>query len=538
MFFISAFSAYGQAFPGQLISRWKPGTQPETLKERNPYLFVSLRWADKDAGLLHSAWDTTRYSAEQAMAAMRRMYGCEAVQQVHSVHRRREANDPLAGSQGYLSRIQARDAWNFGTGGVTAMGDTVVVAVVDDGVDTLHPDLLPNMWVNRGEIPHNGLDDDGNGYTDDVRGWNGGDSNNRTFTVQSMDAHGTAISGIIGARGNNNTGIAGVNWQVKIMPVLCYASSGSGSDIGVVRSLLYVYRMKKLYLSSMGTKGANVVAVNTSVGIDRATPQDAPLWCALYDSLGSVGIMSAAATSNTNINVATEGDIPSTCPARSMLVVSSTDINDQRVSCGFSDSLVDLAAPGENALSAELVSRPGTNGPYKAVSGTSFAAPQVAGALALLTSQSCKVYLGLLKSKPDSAIQLMTGWIMQGTDKLNSLTGKTKSGGRLNINKAWLQMDAWCKNNDIPYAVTEVNPRLCQVFPNPAAAGSNLKVSALNNGISKVSIYSVSGQLLAVESVSAQNGTGFLSLPALQPGLLILQIEDGDSIRRVKLYTF
>jgi hypothetical protein len=118
------------------------------------------------------------------------------------------------------------------------------------------------MWFNRNEIPWNGADDDGNGYTDDYRGWNGGDSNNRTFTTQSIYAHGTEVAGIMGAAGNNNTGVCGINWQTKLMPLLCYPINGVNGDLGVIRSMLYALRMKKLYMATGGQKGALIMAVN------------------------------------------------------------------------------------------------------------------------------------------------------------------------------------------------------------------------------------------------------------------------------------
>jgi hypothetical protein len=232
-------------------------------------------------------------------------------------------NDPQFVKQKHLTRMYAPEIWPFLNSGLDRKGDTLVIAIVDSGMDTLHVDLDANRWYNRSEVPDNGLDDDMNGYADDYYGWNGGDSNNRTYTSISLDGHGQAIAGIVGAVGNNGEGVAGINWNIKVMPVLCYAEKGLSSDIGVVRSLIYVLRMKQLYLSSGGTKGANIVALNTSIGIDNAFPQDAPLWCALYDSLGKVGIVSSIATSNNDVNVDVKGDIPSLCPSKYTVVVNT-----------------------------------------------------------------------------------------------------------------------------------------------------------------------------------------------------------------------
>ena len=153
----------------------------------------------------------------------------------HYIQRRSlKPNDPLLTDQQYLDVIQMPLAWEQGLSGVNRYGDTLVVAVVDDGMDTSHPDLRENIWVNRKEIPWNGKDDDNNGYTDDYWGWNGGDSTPIIFNSESIFyGHGTSVAGILGARGNNGIGISGVTWQVKMMPLrpaltACWAySSGS-----------------------------------------------------------------------------------------------------------------------------------------------------------------------------------------------------------------------------------------------------------------------------------------------------------------------
>ena len=131
----------------------------------------------------------------------------------HYIQRRSlTPNDPLLPQQRYLDVIQMPLAWEQGMAGVNRYGDTLVVAVVDDGMDTSHPDLRENIWVNRKEIPWNGKDDDNNGYTDDYWGWNGGDSTPIIFNSESIFyGHGTSVAGILGARGNNGIGISGLS---------------------------------------------------------------------------------------------------------------------------------------------------------------------------------------------------------------------------------------------------------------------------------------------------------------------------------------
>ncbi|MBP8754784.1 MAG: S8 family serine peptidase, partial [Chitinophagales bacterium] len=185
--------------------------------------------------------------------------------------------------------IDADEAWDITTGGLTALGDSIVIAVIDDGFDINHLDL--NFWKNYNEIPSNGIDDDGNGYIDDFNGWNV-----LTETdVLDEYLHGTHVSGIAGAKGNNGFGVTGVNWDVKIMAV----SIGLAVyESNALEAYAYVFDQRKLYDETNGEKGAFVVVTNSSFGIDYQLPEDYPIWCAMYDSLGRLGILNAAATIN------------------------------------------------------------------------------------------------------------------------------------------------------------------------------------------------------------------------------------------------
>ena len=115
--------------------------------------------------------------------------------------------------------LDAEAAWDITTGGVTALGDTIVVCVIDDGVELSHPDWGDNIWYNHSEIPGNGIDDDGNGYVDDFRGWNA-ENNSNDIVAAGFAYHGTPVAGIIAAQGNNGVGVSGVNWVVKMMFVV------------------------------------------------------------------------------------------------------------------------------------------------------------------------------------------------------------------------------------------------------------------------------------------------------------------------------
>jgi len=161
-------------------------------------------------------------------------------------------NDEFFGLQDGLSIIKAPQFWEKSTGGKNVNGDDIVVAIIDDGYDQLHEDLLENLWQNPGEIPGDNIDNDNNGYVDDVFGVN--------VTNQSdqhvKQSHGTSVAGIIGAKGDNNTGITGINWNVKLMLL---STSGAVSDI--ILAYQYIEDQRSRYNESNGAEGAFVVAI-------------------------------------------------------------------------------------------------------------------------------------------------------------------------------------------------------------------------------------------------------------------------------------
>lgn len=324
--------------------------------------------------------------------------------------------------------IDSDEAWDITTGGVTATGDTIVVCVVDDGGDLDHPDLMANNWVNYHEIPNNNIDDDNNGYVDDYLGWNPVDDDDDI----DGGSHGVQVAGMIGAVGNNGTGVSGVNWNVKIMN-MTYGSIGNTNnpnEANVIEAYTYPLVMRRLYESSGGDKGAFVVATNSSWGIDNADPLDAPLWCAFYDTLGASGILSAGATANNNVNIDNVGDLPTACASEYMISVTATNDQDVRTFSGYGATTVDLGAPGEDVRTTSA------GGGYGETSGTSFASPATAGAVALMYSAPCASLAAIAHSDPALAAQMVRDAIFNGVDPVSNLTNECVTGGRLNLKGA------------------------------------------------------------------------------------------------------
>lgn len=325
--------------------------------------------------------------------------------------------------------IDAPEAWDIATGGLSALGDTLVIAIVDGGVDLNHEDLI--FWKNHAEIPGNGIDDDNNGYVDDYDGWNAFSSTG----VLSTDVHGTEVTSVAAAGGNNTTGISGVTWNTQVMLI----EASSSVESVVVEGYAYVHDMRKRYNDTNGAQGAFVVVANSSFGFNFGQAANFPLWCAMYDSLGQIGVLSVGATTNSGVDVDAQGDMPSTCASDYLITVTNTTRNDQKLpAAGFGVIHVDLGAPGTDIL----VANPNNN--YGTDTGTSFSAPFVAGTLALMYAAACPDFMALYQDNPAAMALVVRNLLLQGVDTLSSLAGLTATSGRLNAHKSLLQMLDYC----------------------------------------------------------------------------------------------
>lgn len=381
-------------------------------------------------------FDYTRISELRLLEAIRKDKAIEVAQLNHLLELRSTLpNDPQIGQQwqyfntGQSGGLPGADlgmhlAWDITTGGLSATGDTIVVCVIDDGLNRDHPDFAGNIWVNHAEIPNNGIDDDGNGFVDDYLGWNTARDNDAIYDRAN---HGTPVAAIIGARGNNGIGVSGVNWNVKLMIV----KGGIGLESEAIEAYSYPLVMRKRYNATNGQQGAFVVATNSSWGANYLFPEDAPLWCAMYDSLGVHGILNAGATANLNVNVDVVGDLPTTCPSDYLIAV--TNLNDRNMlvqDAGYGEVNIDLAAYGDGTWTVDPPTGYGTFG------GTSAATPHVAGAIALLYSAPCPGFARLYKSDPKAAALLVRQFILDGTIFTPATQYLTATQGRLNVNNS------------------------------------------------------------------------------------------------------
>jgi hypothetical protein len=388
-------------------------------------------------------FDFTQINEIDFLAHLRKDPVVEAAQFNHFLRERSTIpNDPLFNQQWqYINTGQSGGtpgadfdidlAWDLATGGVTLQGDTIVVCVIDDGLQLNHNDFGANIWVNKFEVPNNGMDDDANGFVDDFQGWN---TSSDDDNIGVDGSHGTPVAGIIGALGDNALGVSGVNWNVKLMIV----RSESALESEILEAYSYPLAQRMRYNETNGVEGAFVVATNASWGVELLMPEDAPLWCAFYDTLGTHGILNCGATSNDEIDVDVLGDLPSNCPSDYLIVVTNVDHNDEKYEAGFGATSVDLGAFGEDVFTTAL------GNDYEPFGGTSAATPHVAGAIGLLYSLPCPAFISLAKENPSEAALFIREVILEGVDDNESLDGITVTGGRLNIFNSMLLLNQNC----------------------------------------------------------------------------------------------
>lgn len=278
--------------------------------------------------------------------------------------------------------IDAELAWNVTTG-----SRSVVVGVIDEGIDINHPDLRDNIWTNPGEIAGNGVDDDANGYIDDVNGWDFAHNDNTVFDYtlgtypppnnfpSDVDDHGTHVAGTIGATGNNGAGVVGVNWQVSLLP-LKFLTANGGTSANALKAFAYAKAMRETWQSSGHTRGANITVLNNSYGGGGYSQAEADA----IRALGEAGILFVAAAGNSGLNNDQIPAYPASYISPYLISVAASNRFGFEASFSNSGSSVNLFAPGEGILSTT------PNGTYSFSSGTSMAAPHVSGSAALLAA--------------------------------------------------------------------------------------------------------------------------------------------------------
>ena len=413
-------------------------------------------------------------------------------------------NDPLFGSMWGLNNtgqtggtpdadIDAPEAWDLFND-----SSNVVIAIVDSGVNYNHPDLNASMWVNTLEIPGNFIDDDGNGFVDDIYGVNAD-----TGTGDPMDGygHGTHVAGTTAAIGNNNLGVTGVNWNAQIM-ALGIGTAGPSTAAAII-ALDYMVDQKVNH-------GVNVVSSNHSYSVGPSTAFETAIQASI-----DAGVVFVAAAGNSSRDIDVSPTYPASYPLDGIITVAATDHNDLAASfTNFGATSVDLGAPGVSILSTMLTTGGAITNPsgYGSISGTSMASPHVAGAAALLAA-----------ANPAASVTDIKAALLSGSDPIPAMSGITVSGGRLNLRGALEQLGS---NTDDFYAI-HVN------------SGDNLKIVTttppdgpfvVHNKLDPfIELFDPAGNSVASDDNSAADGrNAVLNYAALETGVYTVRVTNTD----------
>jgi subtilisin family serine protease len=426
------------AAQGHFLAKPKKGVREEDLAGLRRKHGVQVKKIFPRLGNLQVLRTPGQDGLERAMEAMRQSGLFEYVEPdyVLTVHDHMTPDDPSytdgslwglhnVGQNGGTADadIDAPEAWH-----VRTSAEPVIVAVIDTGIRYTHEDLAANMWINPGEIPGNGVDDDNNGFVDDVYGVNA-----IVMAGDPMDdhGHGTHVAGTIGAAGDNARGVVGIAWRVQLMACKFLASNGSGLTSDAITCVDYAVAMGARVMNNSWGGGAHSQALEDAIVAAR-----------------DAGIVFVASAGNDGADLDAYVKYPAEYDVDNVLAVAATDRNDRLASfSNFGVQSVELGAPGVFILS----SHGGGDTNYAYFSGTSMAAPHVSGAAALMLAQF-----------PSMTYREVIDRLVAGTDPVDALSGRTISGGRLNLHRSLSQdplpfFAATPLSGEVPLAVSFSN---------------------------------------------------------------------------------
>ena len=432
----------GEYVPHEILVKFSPAT-------KNHNETIRRLGGERIVAFAEVGWERVRLpenvSVRDGISRFRMAAGVEQAQPNFIYRTEATPNDPrfpelvglkntgqIGGTAG--ADIDAEPAWNITTG-----SSSVVVAILDLGVNYNHEDLSANMWRNPGETgtdsggankATNNIDDDGNGYIDDVFGI---DTINHDSNPMDDQGHGTHVAGTIGAVGNNGIGVVGVNWSVAMMAIKTHDSAGNGTSASVIEGFQYAAMMR--------FRGVNVRVTNSSWGGAPEAPSFDQALKDAIDLAGNAGILNVCAAGNAANNNDAAPFYPASYDSPSIIAVAASDQSDDRA--GFSSygaTSVDVAAPGVGILSTGV-----SETAYRFLSGTSMATPHVSGVAALMISHNRLLTRSQIKSI-----------IMSTADPLPATWAQTPiASGRVNALRALQGIPTTNPIDDAGFFVTQ-----------------------------------------------------------------------------------
>ena len=392
--------------PDEVLVKFKPGKTKTVRNEAVGQFHSSIAEELGDLG-----WVRVKIPAgqtvDEAIRNIARSTDVESVQPNYYYRLQSVPNDALWGELYGMVKISAPAAWDLTTG-----DSSVVVADIDTGFDYTHEDLMANAWTNPGEIPNNGIDDDGNGFVDDYYGY---DFRFNDPDPMDENGHGTHTAGTLGAVGNNMLGVAGVAWHVKIMGIKIYNEFADDSTSAMVINAYNYVRMMK-------NRGVNIRVTNNSYGGCPETCDNDIAVKDAIDALGDAGVLNVFVAGNSGTNNDVDPFFPASYDSPSIMSVGGSDQNDNRI-FNYGQRSVDVAAPG--SIIKSTVPESLQPAKYWNLSGTSMSAPHVTGAAALLAMYNPALSAASLKAT-----------LINSADVLPQFTGFNRANGRLNVRNA------------------------------------------------------------------------------------------------------
>ncbi len=503
--------------PGELIVRLEEGMGPAAFSRafaanRRAATGLSPGYSIAPRFNIHLfRFDPGRVDAASLLARVRTHPGVISAQFNYEVAFRSIPDDPEFSRQWGLLKIGADQVWEISTGGKTVRGDDIVVAVLDSGFDIDHEDVRDNIWVNRGEVPADGIDNDGNGLIDDVRGWNFVDSS----AIHRIDQHGLSVAGIVGARGNNGIGVTGVNWDVQLMVL----------DIRFVDQIIaaytYVFEQRDRYNRSNGREGAFVVATNASFGQNKTFCEEQPVWGGMYDLLGQAGVLSTAGAANNAWDIEEEGDMPTTCTSEYLLTVLNTNEADERhQGSAYGQVSIDMGAPGQGSYTTKPFDS------YGEFNGNSAAVPHLSGAIASLYSLPCEAIAESALADPAATARQIGQALLDGVAIIPGLEAYTATGGRLDLFQSMEIVQNLCGG-------TTGALDILSLAPNPVHDELRVTFETPDFEPHEFRVYNMMGQeIFRDEVIPSRFSTKQYRIPTWQwaPGVYVVSIRRGKEM--------